>query len=214
MADTRWSGERDVSCPGSGSSDRGVAITETRKPHRIAVVMAVCCVVVTGCGGHGSSAPDVTARGDLGVTSAAFADGGSIPVEFTCDGTEESPPLAWTAEPGTPDRPAAWALVVDDPDAPGGTFVHWVVLDIRPGTRSVAAGQVPSGAAQAITSAGSASYAGPCPPNGTHHYRFTVYALSAPTGLADGAPTDDALAAIRSQADAQGTLVGVYARTS
>jgi len=178
-------------------------------------VMAVCCVVVTGCGGHGSSAaPDVTARGDLGVTSAAFADGGSIPVEFTCDGTEESPPLAWTAEPGTSDRPAAWALVVDDPDAPGGTFVHWVVLDIRPGTRSVAAGQVPSGAAQAITSAGSASYAGPCPPNGTHHYRFTVYALSAPTGLADGAPTDDALAAIRSQADAQGTLVGVYARTS
>ena len=36
-----------------------------------------------------------------------------------------------------------------------------------------------------MNSAGSAAYAGPCPPSGTHHYRFTVYALSAPTGLPD-----------------------------
>src|SRR3954451_25362783 len=108
MADTRWSGERDVSCPGSGSPDRGVAITETRKPHRIAAVMAVCCVLVTGCWAHGSwPCPDVAGRVDLDLTSAAFADGDSIPVEFSWRGTEKSPPLAWTAEPCSPDRPGA-----------------------------------------------------------------------------------------------------------
>jgi Raf kinase inhibitor-like YbhB/YbcL family protein len=118
--------------------------------------------------------------------------------------------LAWTDDAGG--RPAAWALVVDDPDA-GGTFVHWVVLDIPPATRSIAAGSVPAGATQAMNSAGSAAYAGPCPPSGTHHYRFTVYALSAPTGLPDGAATEDAIAKIRSAAQAKGTLVGLYART-
>jgi Raf kinase inhibitor-like YbhB/YbcL family protein len=146
------------------------------------------------------------------VTSTEFADGEAIPVAFTCDGAETSPPLAWNGDAGA--KPAAWALVVDDPDAPGGTFVHWVVLDIPPATRSVAAGAVPAGSTQATNSSGSAAYAGPCPPSGTHHYRFTVYALTAPTGLADGASTDDALAKIRSAAEAKGTLVGVYARGS
>ena len=63
-------------------------------------------------------------------------------------------------------------------------------------------------------SAGSAEYAGPCPPSGTHHYRFTVYALPAATGLADDAGLDDALAKVRSSATATGTLVGLYQRGS
>jgi Raf kinase inhibitor-like YbhB/YbcL family protein len=188
-------------------------ITEPWRRRGIVVVLLVCGAVVTGCGGRDRPAEDdVGAAATIGVTSTAFADGASIPVEFTCDGTQESPPLAWTGGAGA--KPAAWALVVDDPDAPGGTFVHWVVLDIPPATRSVGAGKVPAGSTQAMNSAGSAAYAGPCPPNGTHHYRFTVYALSASSGLPDGAPLDDALAEIRSSAQAQGRLVGVYARTS
>ena len=118
--------------------------------------------------------------------------------------------MAWTDDAAR--QPAAWALVVDDPDAPAETFVHWVVLDIPPATRSIAAGSVPAGATQAMNSAGSAAYAGPCPPSGTHHYRFTVYALSAPTGLPDGAATEDAIAKIRSAAQAAGRLVGIFAR--
>ena len=62
-------------------------------------------------------------------------------------------------------------------------------------------------------SAGSASYAGPCPPSGTHHYRFTVYALPAPTGLPGSVGTDDAIAKVRSSATAEGTLVGLYSRS-
>ena len=111
-----------------------------------------------------------------------------------------------------PNRARALALVVDDPDAPDGTFVHWVLLDIRPHTTMIAQGAVPDGAVQARNGAGEASYTGPCPPSGTHHYRFTVYALKAETGLADGASTTAALRAVRKTATARGRLVGTYSR--
>jgi Raf kinase inhibitor-like YbhB/YbcL family protein len=142
------------------------------------------------------------------VTSSAFADGEPIPARFSCDGAGVSPPLAWQ---GVPPDAQAVALVVDDPDAPRGTFVHWVVLDIDPSVTSVDEAGVP-GNVQARNSAGDPTYFGPCPPKGTHHYRFTVYALSAATGLTPGAKLDEALKAIDKAATAQGRLVGTYTR--
>lgn len=142
------------------------------------------------------------------VSSTAFKDGETIPAQFTCDGADEPPPLAWS---GVPSGIAALALVVDDPDAPRGTFVHWVVLDLPADTTRLE-GSLPAAAVQAKNTAGQPSYFGPCPPSGTHHYRFTVYALSKPTGLRDGADLDGALEAVRSTATAQGRLVGTYTR--
>ena len=149
-------------------------------------------------------APDV-----ITVSSPAFREGHSIPARFTCDGDGQSPPLDWQ---GVPTDAAALALVVDDPDAPRKTFVHWVVLDMPVETTGLDANTVPSSAVQARNSAGHASYFGPCPPSGTHHYRFTVYALSKRTGLRDGAQVDQALHAVESTATAQGRLIGTYAR--
>lgn len=149
-------------------------------------------------------APDV-----ITVRSPAFRDGRPIPARFTCDGDGLSPPLAWDS---VPDDAAALALVVDDPDAPRRTFVHWVVLDMPAETTGLDTDGLPAGAVQARNSAGHASYFGPCPPSGTHHYRFTVYALSQRTGLRDGAELDRALRAVESTATAQGRLVGTYAR--
>ena len=94
------------------------SITDPWRRRRIVVVLLVCSAVVTSCGHDQPTEDDVGAAATIGVTSAAFADGANIPVEFTCDGKEESPPLAWTGDAA--DKPAAWALVVDDPDA-GGT---------------------------------------------------------------------------------------------
>ena len=143
------------------------------------------------------------------VTSTAFDDGGTVPTRFTCDGDDVSPPLAWS---GPPTDAAALALVVDDPDAPRGTFTHWVVLDIPTSTSSVAEGEVPEGAVQGTTSAGTAAYTPPCPPGGTHRYRFTVYALDGRTGLSDGASLDEARSAVADHAVARGRLVATYAR--
>jgi len=144
------------------------------------------------------------------VTSGAFAEGERIPATYTCDDADISPPLAWE---GAPADAQALALVVDDPDAPSGTFTHWVVLDLAPEVSRSDEDAVPVGGVQAQNSARRASYFGPCPPSGTHRYRFTVYALAAPTGLAEGASLSEALAAIEERAVAWGRLTGVYSRS-
>ncbi|GAA1156000.1 YbhB/YbcL family Raf kinase inhibitor-like protein [Kribbella jejuensis] len=151
----------------------------------------------------------MTAPASIEVTSTAFREGGAIPRKYTCDGAGTSPPLAWR---GTPAAAKALAIVVDDPDAPSGTFTHWIVLDLDPKVTSLEEGAPPPGGKQASNSAGKASYFGPCPPSGTHHYRFTVYALSAPTGLAAGAKLGAALQAINKNAIASGRLTGLYQR--
>jgi Raf kinase inhibitor-like YbhB/YbcL family protein len=165
-----------------------------------------------GCGDAQSTSgkePAMTAPSNITVTSRAFQDGGKIPKKHTCDGEDLSPPLAWQ---GVPANAGSVALVVDDPDAPRGTFTHWVLLDLDPATSAILEGQVPTGTKQAKNSAGKASYFGPCPPSGTHHYRFTVYALSEAIGLPDGAKLDDALKAIDSRSIAKGRLTGLYSR--
>jgi Raf kinase inhibitor-like YbhB/YbcL family protein len=179
----------------------------------VAVVAALLFVGCTGCGGGSTPAPGspsarptTPAPAAVTVTSSAFAAGREIPSRYTCAAAGDAPPLAWAgADPAKP-----LALVVDDPDAPGGTFVHWVVLDLPPGTVSLAsATDLPAGVHQATNSAGAAAWAAPCPPSGTHHYRFTVSVLSAPTGLADGVDKADAQAAIQRLAIASGQLVGL-----
>jgi Raf kinase inhibitor-like YbhB/YbcL family protein len=175
------------------------------------LIPLLLCLAVAGCADDPAADLDVDAGADpVTVTSTAFDEGGEIPSRFTCDGEEESPPLAWESTSGDP---AAWAVVVDDPDAPGGTFVHWVLLDIPAGTTSLAVSDVPAAAVQADNTAGDAGYAGPCPPSGRHRYRFTVYGLSARTGLDDGAALGDALDAISSVAVSRGTLLATYERT-
>jgi Raf kinase inhibitor-like YbhB/YbcL family protein len=143
------------------------------------------------------------------VTSTAVAEGGRVPERYTCDGDNVAPPLAWQ---GVPDDAAAVALVVDDPDAPRGTFTHWVVLDIPAGVTGSDEAAVPEGGVEAQNSAGRASYFGPCPPSGTHRYRFTVHALSSATGLQPGAALEEALGAIDDRAIAWGRLTGTYSR--
>lgn len=171
--------------------------------------MLLALLGLSGCGDDPVGEPAAGRPDTIQVSSEAIEPGGVIPVRFTCDGVEVSPPLSWS---GIPDGSASLALVVDDPDAPGGTFVHWVLVDIPVDVGSVSQGQVPLGAVQGKNSSGGSSYFGPCPPSGTHHYRFTVFALSAPTGLQDGAGLDDALHAIDTTAVARGRLTATYRR--
>ena len=57
------------------------------------------------------------------LTSEAFEDGGTIPVRYTCDGENVSPPLAWS---GAPEGTKSFALFVEDPDAPRDPW-PWLV---------------------------------------------------------------------------------------
>lgn len=148
-------------------------------------------------------------RMSLTITSADFVDKGRIPEKFACD-TAVSPALAWSEPPqGT----RSIAIVMEDPDAPFG-FVHWVVYDLPSGTHALSEG----GSSQSLAGHahmgkngyGGNGYVGPCPPFGTHHYIFRVYAADIAPDLPDGISKDMLMAHLKGHVLAEGTLVGIY----
>ncbi len=147
----------------------------------------------------GGSAVTTAPASTIGVRSPAFQAGGAIPQKYSCKGDQVSPPLEWS---GVPAGTQGLALVVDDPDA--GGFVHWVLTGIDPGATGIAEGQVPQGAVEV------SEYRGPCPPSGTHHYQFTVYALPGGLQIAQGTDPKDAISQIQAAASARGQLVGTF----
>lgn len=145
----------------------------------------------------------------LSVSSPAFDDGADIPVKYTCDGENLSPPLSWS---GVPEDAQSLVLIVDDPDAPAGTFVHWVLFDLSPDESSLSEGSTGVGT-QGENSSRQLGYTGPCPPQGpTHRYFFKLYALDQPTKLEPGATKADVERAMQGHVLAQGELVGRYGR--
>lgn len=177
---------------------------------RLVVIISVFVIIfVAACTDHGATPPRTRGSATITVTSPAFAAGGPIPRRYSCDGAGISPPLAWH---GVPAKARELALVVDDPDAPGGTYTHWMVLGIGVHTTSVRQGSTPANSTEITNSSGKQGYAPLCPPSGTHHYRFTVYALSAvikpsPRSLQSG------LNAIAGHTLAWGRLTGTYHRS-
>lgn len=149
------------------------------------------------------------------VTSPAFADGQPIPVEFTCDGQDQSPPLQWQ---GVPADAQSIAILVDDPDAPAGAFTHWIVYDLPSASTALPQNQpkrdrLDSGALQGKNGRGRVGYAGPCPPRGpAHRYQFNVYALSQSLGLEAGATTEQVEQAMQGRVLGEGRLTGTYQR--
>lgn len=144
------------------------------------------------------------------LSSPAFADGSAIPRESSCDGADVSPELDWV---GTPAGAAAFVLAVTDSDA--GGFVHWLILDLPGADGTLQRGLSPSADSpqQGRNGFGRVGWGGPCPPSGTHHYRFTLTALAAPLGLPgnpDGASVRFALA--RAHVLGAATLTGTYRR--
>jgi len=174
-----------------------------------AALCAGLALFVIGCLAGCRGAP----ASSLAVTSKAFQDGGRIPAVHTCDGLGMSPPLAWGSPPaGT----VSIAIIVDDPDARG--FVHWVLFNV-PGWKKVLPEGVGTGTAQPEGGTrgqgdGGLDYFGPCPPAGDppHRYSFRVYALDAWLHLAEGAPRDEVVAAMKGHVLAQGEITGLYGR--
>lgn len=148
------------------------------------------------------------------VMSDAFADGQQIPVKYTCDGQNISPPLRWS---GVPAEAQELVLVVDDPDAPSGLFTHWLVYGLPPRTAGLPEGvppgeTVPGGGRQGRNDFGRLGYGGPCPPSGSHRYIFTVYALDAPLNLPPGATRRQLFHAMNGHVIDTGQLTGRYQR--
>ncbi|KXA90331.1 hypothetical protein AKJ57_04210 [candidate division MSBL1 archaeon SCGC-AAA259A05] len=151
------------------------------------------------------------------ISSSAFGDGEEVPVKYTCDGEDVSPPLSIG---DVPSEAESLAMVVDDPDAPGGVFDHWIIWNISPDADSIPEG-VPTegvvgsleGARQGQNGFGEIGYRGPCPPPGPpHNYRFKIYALDAEIDLKPGIAKEDLEREIRGHVLGEDQIVGVYGR--
>lgn len=149
------------------------------------------------------------------LSSKAFANQAPIPVRYTGQGPDVSPPLEWV---NTPEKTVAFALVCDDPDAPAGDWVHWLLYDIPAAVRSLAESlprspKVLGSAKQGLTDFGHIGYNGPMPPPGkVHRYSFRLYALDAATGLDSGATKTQLLRAMQGHILGVAELVGTYRR--
>lgn len=150
------------------------------------------------------------APGDFRITSPDFAEGASIPSRFTCEGDNISPTLQIA---GVPPGAQSLVLIVDDPDAPSGTFTHWLLWNIPPGTKEIRAGTPLAAALQGVNDFGTPGYSGPCPPSGTHRYFFRLSALDIPLRLAAGASRSDLETAMNGHILSTAILMGRYAKT-
>lgn len=171
------------------------------------------CAWVSGVAG--CNAAEKNGKGNMQLTSTAFAEGQPIPVRYTCEGRNISPPLQWA---GVPAEAKSLALIADDPDAPVGTWVHWVLFDLPPGTRELPedlpkSQHVAGGAAQGLNDFKHLGYGGPCPPPGKpHRYFFKLYALDASLGLKPGASKKEIERAMENHVLAEGQLMGTFKR--
>jgi Raf kinase inhibitor-like YbhB/YbcL family protein len=197
---------------------------EIRRSFPFLLLLGVLVLAAIGCGAGESptatplapttavqeQAPSIS----FSVTSAAFSPGDPIPVKYTCDGDDISPPLEWGDPPsGT----QSFALIADDPDAPAGTWLHWVLYDLPASARGLPEAVPPDaeladGGRHGQNSWKRLGYGGPCPPSGTHRYFFKLFALDTKLGLDPNKGKDELLQAMEVHVLAQTELMGTYTR--
>ena len=174
------------------------------------LTLSACAPASTGIPAANSSESTVK----LALTSPAFTDGDMIPEDYTCNGPDTSPALTWGEPPaGT----KSFALHMIDIDAHSGPFVHWVIFNIPAASRGLPASvpttaQLADGSLQGLNNAAMMGYAGPCPPEGTQRYVFTLYALDITLNLSTDANDDTMVKWMQGHILAQGQLTGKFAK--
>ena len=151
--------------------------------------------------------------GTIRVESPAFAAGGKIPLENSCEGKGVSPPIRWS---DVPPETQSLAVIVDDPDAPNGPYVHLAVFDLPSSARSLPGdldGQRALAARLATNSKGEPGFSPVCPPTGKHTYRFRVFALDRVLSLPKGVSANELENAMQGHILAKGELDGTYQKS-
>jgi Raf kinase inhibitor-like YbhB/YbcL family protein len=181
--------------------------------HRFTVYFVITLICVS-CLSTPSATPGIKTEAPFGLTSSAFAAGQAIPVIYSCKDRNISPPLSWTEPPA---NTKSFALIMDDPDAHSGAWTHWLLFNIPAATRSLqedlpvtGKNTDPNSIYVGNNSSGNAAYYGPCPPSGTHHYSFRLYALDAPISLLPGATKDEVMKEMKSHILGQTELIGTF----
>jgi Raf kinase inhibitor-like YbhB/YbcL family protein len=164
-------------------------------------------------------APAAKATEVFALTSPAFPDDGILKTEnagnlagnANCVGQNVSPPLAWS---NAPQGTKSFALLMSDPEAGGGSgFSHMVVYGIPASVTGFAEGELSKPSDNYVggkNGAGTADYAGPCPPPGTDWHHFTLILVATdidPKDLQPGMTREELLPAIKPHAKGSAGLI-------
>jgi Raf kinase inhibitor-like YbhB/YbcL family protein len=160
----------------------------------------------------------------LELSSPAFEAEAFIPVQFTCDGANQSPALTWTAPPP---ETQSWTLMLrsdllqsgtsqSGPSQSGTSKTGWTIYDLPVSLRSLPAA-IPSrpflatGGVQAKNESGQYGYQGPCADGS---YSFRLYAVNTLLDLPPGVTSAEVETALESHILAESTLKVRYRRSS
>jgi Raf kinase inhibitor-like YbhB/YbcL family protein len=178
----------------------------------------------TAATAHPATSAPSTRLTPFTIVSPDFQDGGPLPVwtEFGgafaadagCFGKNLAPELDWR---NVPSGTQSFALLVNDMDAPiAGGWHHWVVYDI-PGSVNTLEGHGVVQYTQGSTSwdvngIPVVGWGGPCPPadGQTHHYIFTLYALSTATLSGPGLTYEQVISAIGPYVLGSTVIIGTF----
>ena len=113
-----------------------------------------------------------------------------------------------------PETTAGFAVVMTDPDSVpvcGYEWVHWLALFTDNPLARNASVENKTHMVQGKNSFGTRGYGGPTPPDKTHEYVITVYALDKMPKLSGGFSQEKLMQALEGNVLAQGELRGTYA---
>lgn len=148
---------------------------------------------------------------NMEILSPAFKNGDLLPLKYTCDGNNYSPPLNFK---NVPDQARSLLLVLEDPDAPTGNWIHWVLFNLPPNTLYLEENikTLPSSTKNGLNSWKKNGYGGACPPDREHRYIFKLYALDIVLNLPEGVSLSDIEKAIKNHILEIATLSSSYKR--
>lgn len=146
------------------------------------------------------------------IWSPAFTKNGAIPMKYTCEGRDISPPLRIE---DVPEGAVSLALIVTDIDSKAGAWTHWLLWNIRPDVHSMREGEIPWSAEEGVNDFGNPGWGGPCPEKRTHRYVFKLYALESGISLHPEETTvDSLLEAMEGQIIAEAETTGTYRKSA
>lgn len=152
-----------------------------RLPKAIFAAVILNALALAGCGSSNTPTAVNVAKVDFKSVAihATPTSSGSIPLRYTCDGENTSPPVEWGPVPTRTSQMVLFVLgVTEAPITHSETIsVEWALAGINPALHHLDAGQIPHGAYPGVTASGKRSYS-ICPQRGTgERYIFELYGL-------------------------------------
>ena len=162
-----------------------------------------------------SAAVTAPAKTSFVLRSAAVADGGQLPKDYTGDGTSSTLPLEWS---GAPTGTKSYTLIMHHIDPQGLAKWYWILYNIPADVGSLPKNAKGIGTLGTNSINGQTEYAPPHSKGpGEKTYIYTIYALSSPVQLTvtpDKVSRDVVLAAMKDHVLGSAELKVTYTRSS